>query len=143
MNKADRIREKTEELPVAKETYRNEFITGNTFPMNLFRRPALVRPDSLEHYLERLRTGSWVSYWGHANTLAAVNQLCGVDLTPREARPALTTDPEGFPALYGKSYRECCVLTPEYKAGFRPSIGVEIDGGNILSWQVLRIVWGE
>ena len=117
------------------------FITGNTFPVNLFRRRAEVIPETFEHYLEKLRSGNWESYWGHVNTLSAVNTLCGVDLTPREDRPALTTDTAGFPVLYGKSYRECWVLTPEYRPGFRPAIGVEVTPDDILSWQTLRILW--
>ena len=117
------------------------FITGNTFPVNLFRRKAEVIPESFGHYLARLRAGNWESYWGHANTLSAVNSLCGVDLTPREDRPALTTDAAGFPVLYGKSYRECWVLTPEYRPGYRPAIGVEVAPDDILSWQTLRILW--
>ena len=117
------------------------FITGNTFPVNLFRRRAEVIPATFEHYLEKLRNGNWESYWGHVNTLSAVNTLCGVDLTPREDRPALTTDSAGFPVLYGKSYRECWVLTPEYRPGFRPAIGVEVTPDDILSWQTLRILW--
>lgn len=117
------------------------FITGNSFPVNLFRRKAEVIPETFENYLAKLRGGRWESYWGHSNTLAAVNALCGVDLTPREERPALSTDAEGYPVLYGRSYRECWVLAPEYRPGFRPAIGVEVDNSNILSWQVVRILW--
>ena len=119
------------------------FITGNSFPVNLFRRKAEVVPETFENYLAKLRSGNWESYWGHSNTLGAVNRLCGVDLTPREERPALSVDPEGFPVLYGKSYRECWVLTPEYRPGFRPAIGVEVANSDILSWQVIRILWTE
>ena len=119
------------------------FITGNTFPVNLFRRKAEVIPETFENYLARLRSGQWDSYWRHSNTLVAVNRLCSVDLTPREERPALSADAEGYPSLYGKSYRECWVLTPEYRPGFRPSIGVEVTNSDILSWQVVRILWAE
>ena len=119
------------------------FITGNTFPVNLFRRRAEVIPETFEHYLEKLRSCPWESYWGHTNTLSAVNALCRVDLTPREDRPALTTDAAGFPALYGQSYRECWVLTPKYRPGFRPAVGVEVTSGDILSWHTVRILWNE
>ena len=119
------------------------FITGNSFPVNLFRRKAEVIPETFENYLAKLHRGQWESYWGHSNTLEAVNRLCGVDLTPREVRPALSVDTEGYPVLYGKSYRECWVLTPEYRPEFRPAIGVEVTNSDILSWQVVRILWAE
>lgn len=117
------------------------FITGNSFPMNLIRRKAVITPESLDNYLAALDSGSWESFWGHANTLRSVNQLCRHDLSPRVERPALQTDEEGYPVLYGEAFKECWVLSPEYASGFRPAIGVEVSAEQIKDWQVLHISW--
>ena len=119
----------------------NSFLTGNSFPLNLIRRTVWIEPETLEHYRTRLREAVWESYWGHANTLHAVNAITGSDLTPAQPRPALAVDEEGYPMLYGKTYRECWVLCPEYREGFRPALKEEVSADNILSWQVLRIDW--
>ena len=117
------------------------FLTGNSFPLGLVRRPVRIEPVKLEQYLQKLDKCSWESYWGHENTLAAVNRLTGKDLKPAQPRPALELDAEGYPTLYGKSYRECWVLSPNYNAGYRPALREEVDEGRIGSWQVLRITW--
>lgn len=118
-----------------------DFITGNTFPMNLIRRKVTIQPLSMEEYCRELASGKWASFWGHDNTLAAAKAQCGFDLTPKEERPALTVDKEGFPVLYGTSYKKCYVLTPEYRAGFRPAMGEEVQMEDIYSWHVLEILW--
>ncbi len=117
------------------------FLTGNSFPLGLVRRRVVIEPVSLEEYRARLSAGGWESYWGHENTLAAARAVCGVDLRPREARPAVTLDADGYPSLYGETYRECWVLSPEYEPGFRPALGEEVPAERILRWQVLVIRW--
>ena len=117
------------------------FLTGNSFPMSLVRRRVMIEPHSLEEYKQQLATGDWKSYWGHENTLSAAQAVCGFDLRPQERRPAVTLDAEGYPSLYGESYKECWVLSPEYEAGFRPALGEEVSLERIVGWQVLRIVW--
>lgn len=117
------------------------FLTGNSFPLGLVRRPVRIEPETLENYLQKLNECSWESYWGHENTLAAVNRITGKDLTPAKPRPALELDAEGYPMLYGKSYRECWLLSPDYETGYRPALKEEVDAGRIRGWQVLRIMW--
>ena len=120
---------------------KKKVLTGNSFPLNLIRRPVRITPVSLEEYCSVLAETDWKSYWGHANTLEAVRQICGYDLTPDMERPALTLDASGYPQLENESYRECYVLSPEYRAGFRPALGKEVGVEEILSWQILKIIW--
>lgn len=117
------------------------FLTGNSFPMSLIRRRVVIEPRTLAEYRGKLNDGGWESYWGHENTLSVAKAECGVDLRPREPRPAVTLDGEGYPCLYGESFRECWVLSPEYAPGFRPALGEEVSADKIECWQVLRIVW--
>ena len=117
------------------------FLTGNSFPLNLIRRAVRIEPETLEHYLRKLEDEPWESYWGHENTLAAVNAITGKDLRPRQMRPALELDADGYPALFGKTYRECWVLSPDYESGYRPGLKEEVEADRIRSWHVLRIVW--
>ena len=118
-----------------------DFLTGSTFPLTLVRRKVTITPGSLDEYLYHLRHGNWLSFWGHTNTLPAANTLTGVNLTPREARPAVTLNERYFPILYGKVFQHCWLLSPEYKPGFRPQIGQEVDTNEILGWQVLHLEW--
>ena len=117
------------------------FLTGNTYPMSLIKRPVRITPVELEYYRARLNEGGWESYWGHENSLEAAKEVCGHDLRPQEERPAVTLDAAGYPMLYGQQYRECLVLSPEYALGYRPAIGKEDRAEDILSWHVLRIEW--
>lgn len=118
-----------------------EFITGNTYPMSLIRRAVRITPVTMDYYRERLSKGNWESFWGHANTLEVAKTECGYDLTPKTERPAMVLDEEGFPMLYGKQYKECLVLSPEYVPGYRPTIGKEDRAEDIQAWHVLRIEW--
>lgn len=117
------------------------FITGNSFPINLIRRHVECTPQTFEEYLKQLQTGRWMSFWGHRNTLDAVNQMTHFDLTPQTERPALTLDDESFPVLNGVRYRECWILSPIYRSGFRPSVGEEVPIEKILSWNVVKMTW--
>ena len=117
------------------------FLTGNSFPLGLVRRRVVIEPRGLDEYRARLAEGGWVSYWGHENTLAAAQSVCGYDLRPLVARPAVTLDEAGYPSLGGKSYRECWVLSGEYEAGYRPAVGEEVAASRIVRWQVLRMTW--
>lgn len=117
------------------------FLTGNSFPLNLIRRPVRIEPETLDHYREQLRESEWESYWGHVNTLSVVKAITGNDLTPQKSRPALELDAEGYPTLWGKTYRECWVLSPDYEKGYRPGLKEEVEADRIQSWQVLRIMW--
>lgn len=128
-------------MEVKNDMERTMFITGNTYPMSLVRRAVRITPVTMDYYCKRLDEDKWISYWGHENTLEAAKTACGHDLRPTETRPALTLDEEGYPSLYGVQYRECLVLSPEYRPGYRPAIGKEDKSEDILSWQVLRIIW--
>lgn len=120
---------------------KKHFITGNSFPMGLICRGVRIFPETLENYRLALAQSGWSSYWGHPNTLAAAAQQCGVDLTPRTERPALTVDAEGYPVLDNERFAECWVLTPEYKAGFRPALQSEVSSDQISGWKVLHMIW--
>ena len=117
------------------------FLTGSTFPLSLIRRPVVIEPASLEDYVHKLRSEAWESFWGHENTLPLAKELVGGELTPRTERPAVRLSADGYPELYGQSYRECWILSPEYKPGYRPAIGVEVQAEDIIGWQVLKITW--
>jgi hypothetical protein len=56
-------------------------------------------------------------------------------------RPAITLSDDNFPQLDGSTFEECWVFSPDYKAGFRPKIGQEVEEKNIIGWQVLKIRW--
>ena len=117
------------------------FLTGSTFPLSLIRRPVLIEPETMENYMCHLQMDDWESFWGHANTLAAANKMTRRDLTPRETRPAVQLSKDGLPVLYGHVYSECWILSPDYRQGFRPAIGAEVQSEDIVGWQVLKITW--
>lgn len=116
-------------------------LIGNTFPLPLIRRAVRITLGSREELRELAVERPLASFWGHANTLPAVNQWLGIDLTPAIERPALQLSPEQLPMLDGQQYRECYVLSPDYRPGFRPAIGIEVQPEEILGWQVLHLVW--
>lgn len=118
------------------------FFIGNSFPMALIRREVRIRPISLDELVRRLRSEAWLSFWGHANTIAAACAMTGCDLAPRKERPAIQVDDAGFPVLFDRSARECLILTPVYRPGIRPPIGEEVSAADIDGWQVLQINWG-
>ena len=116
-------------------------LIGNSFPLPLIRREVNIAPVTREELLRRAQGRAIASFWGHVNTLAAVNGWLGLDLAPATERPALALSPEQLPMLDEREYRECFVLSPDYRPGFRPAIGVEVPPEDILGWQVLHLVW--
>ena len=122
----------TEELPV---------LIGNSFPLSLIRRSVHIEPVDKDTLLAAIKGRQIASFWGHANTLAAAHGWLGMDLTPKTERPALCLSENKLPLLDGVEYQECFILSPDYRSGYRPAIGSEVDAGDILGWQVLRIVW--
>ena len=56
-------------------------------------------------------------------------------------RPAVRLSAEGLPELHGRAYSECWILSPDYRPGFRPAIGAEVQAEDITGWQVLKITW--
>ena len=122
-------------------SHASPLLIGNTFPLPLIRRSVRITLSSREELLRLTADRPVASFWGHANTLAAVNEWLGIDLTPATERPALALSPEQLPMLDGQAYCECYVLSPDYRPGFRPAIGVEVGPQDILGWQVLRLKW--
>ena len=118
-----------------------KLLIGNSFPLPLIRREVHITLVTREELLRHVQDQFIASFWGHANTLPAVNAWLGLDLTPRVERPALTLSPEQLPMLDGHAYRECYVLSPDYRPGFRPAIGVEVPPNEILGWQLLHLQW--
>ena len=118
-----------------------KFLIGNSFPLNLIRRPVRIVPETLENLRNMLAAGNWKSFWGHSNTLQTVNELTGFDLSPKMERPALSIDKTGFPQLYGESFSVCWILSAELQNGFRPSLKSELEREDIIHWRVLRMEW--
>lgn len=117
-------------------------LVGNSFPLSLVRRRVVIEPVAVETLRAALATKFVRSFWGHANTLAAVSRWLGSDLTPASERPALFCDAvTRLPMLDGEIFAECWVISPDYAPGFRPTLGVEVPPEKIPTWQVLRLTW--
>ncbi len=123
------------------ETPSDTILIGNSFPLPLIRRPVLITPIDKECFEELIAGRRVVSFWGHANTLAVAQAWCGLDLAPATARPPLRLSAEGYPELYGVAYRECLVLSPNYRPDFRPLPGQEVTPEDFLGWQMLYLKW--
>ncbi|MBQ7651271.1 MAG: hypothetical protein IJS15_09940 [Victivallales bacterium] len=116
-------------------------LVGNSFPLSLIRRAVRIEPVSRESLLASVQGRRIVSFWGHANTLSAVRQCFGLDLTPSVERPVLGLSPDNLPMFDGQVFHECFILSPDYQKNFRPAIGLEVAQEDIVAWQVLRITW--
>lgn len=115
-------------------------LVGNTFPLTLVRRECRINPISLEAAKSILSRG-FISFWGHANTITAAQAQLGVDVTPETERPALTLNKDGLPGLDGVHTDTVLVLSPRYRQGFRPAIGVEVSAEDIEGWEPLLITF--
>ena len=118
-------------------------LLGSTFPLMLIRRRVVIEPVAVDTLRRQLVMRQVVSFWGHANTVAVANALLGIEVAPETVRPALTTTPEGYPALVDHVFDECWILSPDYAPGFRPAIGEEVTPDKIIGWQTLRLKWEE
>jgi hypothetical protein len=116
-------------------------LLGSTFPLSLIRRKVEIAPAGLVELRKEIKSRGVISFWGHANTLAAANDLLGVDVRPSKERPALHLSPEGLPELDKRVFSECWIISPNYVRGFRPAIGEEVSPQKISGWQVLRVEW--
>ena len=116
-------------------------LLGNSFPLTLIRRPARIEPRPLDELRQAVAAHGCVSFWGHANSLAAASELLGFDPAPATERPALTLNADLVPSLNGVAFDEVWVLSPDYADGFRPQLGVEIAPDQIPGWQALRITF--
>lgn len=118
-------------------------LIGNTFPLSLIRRRVVIEMSTRDVLLSELKDHRVKSFWGHGNTLGAVNAWLGIDVTPETERPALSLNLEDYPQLDGEAFRQCFVLSPDYRSGYRPAIGVEVSPEDILGWQILKLTWAE
>lgn len=116
-------------------------LLGNSFPLSLIRRPVRIEPVAVGTVREAVRARPVVSFWGHTTTMVHAGGLLGVDLTPVSERPALTLDPEGYPVLERRVFKECFVLSPEFVSGYRPAIGEDVPADRITGWQSVHLVW--
>jgi hypothetical protein len=119
----------------------NKILLGSTFPLTLIRRHVEIFPVAIDELRHILKESETHSFWGHENTVEVANRLLGIDVRPKQSRPAVVLDGEGYPTLGGCIFRECWVLSPEYEPGFRPVIGQEVASESVKGWQVLRIIW--
>jgi hypothetical protein len=119
----------------------NKVLIGNSFPFSLIRRKAVITPCSLSELQGQLINAEIASFWGHSNTLNAINQILGRDLTPASDRPALTLSLANKPVLDGVEFSECWILSPDYRKNFRPAIGEEVSADAICNWQCLKITF--
>lgn len=111
----------------------------NVYPFSLVRRKMLAEPMEMDEVKKIAQSGEFESAWGHANTISAVNEKLGADITPREARPAVILDADNFPTLYGRKFTTVILISPNFVPGFRPAIGEEVGEEKILSWSALRL----
>lgn len=116
-------------------------LVGNSFPLTLIRRRVTIQPKSLEDFCKNARATKIYSFWGHKNTIKAAKDFSGIDIAPDSERPVLTLSKEEFPMLEGKVFKQCWILSPDYRPGFRPAVGEEVDIADIINWQILRIDW--
>lgn len=119
-----------------------DVLIGNAFPMSLVRNHCVtVAEVPLRTVAAAARAGRVHSFWGHENTRAAAEALLGVGLKPAMPRPALALDAAGYPTLDGVRFTTCYVLSPDYRAGFRPAVGEEVADADIRGWHALKLTW--
>jgi hypothetical protein len=117
-------------------------LIGNSFPLSLIRRPIRIEPRTREQLLLVAFQKEIISFWGHPNTLRRVEQFTGLSLAPQNERPIIQLDPKSrLPQLYGQTFCECWVLSPDYISSFRPAVGEEVPPEKIAGWQILKLTW--
>lgn len=116
-------------------------LLGNTYPLNLVRRPVRIEPASLDELRQLAKDQGFLSFWGHDNTRAAVTQVLGFDPAPKAHRPSLTLSAENLPTLDDTTFDQVWILSPDYVPGFRPPLGSEVHPDKIISWQVLHLTF--
>ena len=115
----------------------DKVLVGNIFPTSLIRRSCKVEVKTMQDLISALEGRQLVSFWGHANTLAAVQARFGLDLRPVTERPAVTLDAQALPSLGGDSFGCVWVVSPDYRPGFRPAVGIEVSPEDIIDWHVV------
>jgi hypothetical protein len=116
-------------------------LISNSFPLSLIRRPVRIEPRSLFELQQILNQRPFVSFWGHANTLEVACNLLKINIKPQSERPVILLNKDNLPLADGQPCRECWLLSPDYRSGFRPGKGEEVSELDIIGWQVLKIEW--
>lgn len=124
-----------------REQGKTHALIGNSFPINLIARRAVITVVERQEFLRQIRGCVIHSFWGHANTLAAAQDFAGVDLTPAVPRPALTLSERNLPVLNGVEFERCWILTPVYACALRPEIGREMPIDQIDGWRIKKLEW--
>ena len=135
MKMTDQIATQPVDTPAA------DILIGNSFPLSLIRRPVSIEPFPVEKLRSQLGDSMLHSFWGHGNSLRAASLWLGADLAPQTERPVVVLSDEGLPQLDSLVFKECFVLSPDYRPGFRPAVGAEVASEDIITWTVLKITW--
>lgn len=116
---------------------------GNSFPMSLVTTPVRITPVGIAWLISRAAERAIVSLWGHENTRKIAEELLGFSLKPATERPALVPNPKGTGVALASDptivSTRVYVLTPSYRPGFRPAIGVEVTPADIVGWTALEV----
>jgi len=123
------------------EIVKEPVLVGNSFPFGLIKSRVTIQPMTLDDLKAEISVRGIFSFWGHTNTLSVAFEMIGFDLTPEQERPSLSLDKDNRPFLFGKSFSECWVVSPEYVDGIRPEIGKEVRVQQIARWNINRIKW--
>ncbi len=116
-------------------------LLGNTFPLSLMRRRVIVEQVSVEELRAAAAQRPVRSFWGHASTLAAAEEVLGFPAAPRTDRLALTLSENELPVLDGEEFTEAWVLSPRVAHGHRPAPGAETPPAAITGWSALHLTW--
>jgi hypothetical protein len=119
----------------------DSILIGNAFPLSLIRRPVRIEPVSVDELRAAASNTEIVSFWGHANTLAAAEAFSGLPLFPAVERPVIQLQESGLPSMVGQTFCECWIISPDYIGDFRPAVGEEVVSEKIKGWQILKITW--
>jgi hypothetical protein len=117
----------------------NPPLLTNVFPFSLVRRKMTAAPITMEEVKTTIAVSGFESAWGHENTIRLVSRVLGVDIEPKEPRPAVILDEDKFPTLYGVKHTQVILISPDFKPGFRPAIGEEVGAEAILGWSALLL----
>ncbi len=122
---------------------KKDILIGNSFPISLLRRKAMIKPFGLEEFKAMLKNANVHSFWGHSNTLRLAEDMLKVSLDTKGIRRAVELNERNLIDFDGVEFKECYVLSPDYKKGYRPALGVETLAEDINSWSLLQITWIE
>ncbi len=118
-----------------------KILIGNAFPLTLIRRKVVIDKANLSE-LQSLASHSEIySFWGHENTLKSAIKVLGFDISPLFGRIPVELNDENYPVLFDIVFKECWILSPNFKENFRPKIGEEVSEDLIIGWNTLKISW--